>query len=147
MKKCFTITALRTTQDFQGYQNLLKDGIYSAIEVFFPDSEEDRDVYQKNVLKLLSAFPGLEVIMHLPFGPNNDLCNDEGLLSTIQKMKAGMDFAAKFAVKKLTLHLGYVKKDRPRAEYILRATAIMKDLCDYADGLGMTVMIENMPTE
>lgn len=147
MKKCFTITALRTAEDFQGYSNLLQDGVYSAIEVFFPDSDPDRIIYQKNVQKFFSPFPALEVIMHLPFGKNNDLCDENRLPAAISKMKAGMDFGAEFGTKKATLHLGYVKKARPREEYIARITGVLKDLCDYADRLGMTVMIENMPTE
>jgi len=147
MKKCFTITALRTADDFQGYQNLLKDGVFSAIEIFFPSTVSEQNAYKLKVQKLLSPFPDLEVIMHLPFGKASDLCDGDHLVLTISKMKAGMDFAGAFGVKKLTLHLGFVKKPLPREEYLARITETLKDLCDYADKLGMTVMIENIPTE
>jgi sugar phosphate isomerase/epimerase len=147
MKKCFTITALRTAEDFQGYQNLLREGTFSAIEIFFPSTVPEQNAYKLNVQKLLFPFPGLEVIMHLPFGKASDLCDWDHLPETISKMKAGMDFGAPFQVKKLTLHLGFVKKAIPREEYLARITETLKDLCDYAEKLGMTVMIENMPTE
>lgn len=147
MKKCFTITALRTAEDFQGYQNLLLDGTFLAIEIFFPSTVPEQKAYRENVSKLLSPFPDLEVIMHLPFGKTSDLCDWDQLPETIQRMKAAMDFGFPFGVKKLTLHLGYVKKTIPREEYLERIVKTLKDLCDYAKKLEMTVMIENMPTE
>lgn len=147
MKKCFTINPNRKTEDFKGYEKLIKDNVYQAIEIFYPYTltEEERKTYFHNVWSIQNQYP-IEVVMHLPHGPLNNLCSFESYEKIMQIMKEGMDFCAPFRVKKLTLHLGQVDKQKNREIYINHIIPVLKELCIYAQKYAMNVMIENMPT-
>ncbi|MGD9604687.1 MAG: sugar phosphate isomerase/epimerase family protein [Bacilli bacterium] len=147
MKKCFTINPLRKTEDFIGYHKIIEDGLYDAIEIFYPEDETSRLVYGKNVHDLLNAFPSLKVVLHLPFNRQNDLCLMEKSEELIDKFHKIMVFAHQFNVKKLTMHLGYVNQDIAREVYLTHIVSVLKQLCFYANELGMSLMIENMPND
>lgn len=147
MKKCFTINPLRTTDDFLGYQELIKKNIYQAIEIFYPYNLDlnKQTIYTNNIHDLITKFPFLEVVLHLPHGPKHNLCNLDEYQHIIQIMKEAMDYASLFNVKKLTLHLGYRNNDFERTFDINHIMMVLRDLCDYASKYQMVLMIENMP--
>lgn len=146
MKKCFTANTTRTKEDFESYEKLIKNNIYQAIEIFYPYqlSEEKQNEYFENVKKIKDKYD-IEIVMHLPHGPSNNLCDFVGYREIIDRMKAGIDFTASFKTKKLTLHLGQVDKNIDRKKYIEHIILVLKELCEYAFKFNMNVMIENMP--
>lgn len=148
MKKCFTINSRRTTEDFLEFEKLLDDGIYQACEIFYPytSSEDNYRIYYNNVRNLKVRHLNSEVVMHLPFGKDNNLCDMEDYHRVIQRMKDAIEFTSHFGTKKLTLHLGYVDKEKPRKEYITHIIGVLKLLCTFASKYNMCIMIENMPT-
>ncbi len=147
MKKCFTINSRRTTEDFLEFGKLLDEGIYQAAEIFFPYtlSEENYSIYYNNVRKLKVDHLGSEIVMHLPFGRDNNLCDLEDYPRVIQRMKDAIEFTSHFGTKKLTIHLGYVDTSKPRKEYVIHIIGVLKVLCTFAKKYGMNIMIENMP--
>ena len=36
IKRCFTINQNRTTEEFQSYEKLIKEGLFQAVEIFYP---------------------------------------------------------------------------------------------------------------
>lgn len=147
MKKCFTINPNRTIDEIRSYHPLFAGDIYQAIEIFYPYNldQERIDLYTKGINELLTNFKNLEVVMHLPFGPNNNLCDLDNFNEILKIMKAGMDYSNQFGIKKLTLHLGVVNKSLDRSIYLNHINAVLIDLCSHAKKYGMFVMIENMP--
>lgn len=149
MKKCFTINPYRTTEDFKEYEKLIEDNVYQAIEIFYPYTlnEENYRTYFNNVLAIYKKYKNVEIVMHLPHGPLNNLCDFVNYERIVKIMKDGIDFCAPFNVKKLTLHLGQVDKNKSRTLYVDHIVKVLKDLCLYAKKYNMNVMIENMPTD
>jgi sugar phosphate isomerase/epimerase len=82
-----------------------------------------------------------EVVMHLPFGPKNDLCNLLEYEKVVKTMKDAITYSRMFNVHKFTLHLGYANGNR--GEVINHLVKVLQDLCDYA--YPSNIMIENMP--
>ena len=78
MKVCFTINCMRTSDDFIGYDKLIKENKFQAIEIFYPYnvSLEQRKLYEDNLTKLLSDNK-LEVVLHLPHGGKNNFINPD----------------------------------------------------------------------
>lgn len=147
MKKCFTINPNRTIDEIRSYHPLFVDNLYQAIEIFYPFTlEKERiDLYTTGINELLAKFENLEVVMHLPHGPKNNLCDLEGFNEIVKIMKDGMDYSSQFGIKKLTLHLGIVNKNLDRSIYINHIKNVLVDLCSYAKKYDMNIMIENMP--
>lgn len=148
MKKCFTINQLRTDEEFKEFSEILALNIFSGIEIFYPYSlsADAQTKYTDNILCLHKKYPYLEVVMHLPFGRDNDLCSEDRYRETVKVLKAGIDYTSQFKTKKLTLHLGYVDKEKDRSYYINHIIPVLQELCDYANKYQMMVMIENMPS-
>lgn len=149
MKKCFTINSRRTTEDFIEFEKLLDEDIYQACEIFYPytSSDDNFRIYYNNVRNLKVHHLNSEVVMHLPFGRDNNLCDLSDYQRVVQRMKDAIEFTSHFGTKKLTLHLGYTTDDRPRKEYIAHIIPVLKVLCSFAKKYNMNVMIENMPTK
>lgn len=154
MKKCFTVNCMRTNEDFDGYEMLIRENIYQAVELFYPYNVSDvqRNLYTNRVNKLIKMANdeniNLEVVLHLPHGPKNDLLGNQlDVLSNdvMNRMKKAIDYANLFNVKKLTLHLGSYKGYNTREEAINEVITLVQDLCDYAHKYNMFIMIENMP--
>jgi len=147
MKKCFTINPLRSTQEIKSYYQLFEKNIYQAIEIFYPylQSQVRYAEYTKDIKDLLMNFPGIEVIMHLPHGIKNNLCDLENYQEIITIMKNGIDYSKQFNIKKLTLHLGIVDLYLDRNTYLNHINAVLEDLCIYTSKSSMVIMIENMP--
>lgn len=148
IRKCFTVNQHRTTAEFIEYDKLIKEGLFQAIEIFFPydKTKEEFDVYTQNVYNLMKN--NIEVVLHLPFGFRNDLCDEEEYDVIIQRMKDAIDYSKQFNVEKLTLHLGACKKDgvyKDREKLVAKSIETVKLLCDYA--YPQNIMIENMPTD
>lgn len=148
IRKSFTINQHRTTEEFVEYNKLIKDGLFQGIEIFYPydKTEEEQKLYTQNVFNLMKN--DIEVVLHLPFGYRNDLCDEEEYEIIIQRMKDAIDYSKKFNVNKLTLHLGAAKKNgilRNRESLIEKSIQTVKLLCDYA--YPQNIMIENMPTD
>lgn len=142
MKKCFTINQFRTTEEIKSYQPLLANNIFQAIEIFYPygQSEEAFINYTNNIKDLMVYHP--EMVMHLPFGRQNDLCNLDLYQVVLDRMKAAITYSRQFNIKKFTLHLGYLNNNN--REFILKhIIEVLKDLCDHA--YPGDLMIENMP--
>ena len=149
MKKCFTINAMRTHDDFLAYDKLISDGLFVAVEIFYPYNVDNKQqkLYQEEVGKLIKKHPNLEVVLHLPHGGINNLVlpNFQRNEEIIKRMKDAMDFARTFGAKKLTLHLGSSYKDEEgyREMLIDALIPVLRELCEYAGS--MNLMIENMP--
>lgn len=148
MKKCFTINCMRTNEDFDGYEKILKEGIYQGIEIFFPYNvnDEQRKIYNQRVQKIVDEIKP-EVVLHMPHGNNNDLINKDKSLNemVMNRMIESIDYAHTFNVKKLTLHLGTYFSNLTRDEAVISVIEAVKILCEHAYKLGMNIMIENMP--
>ena len=146
MKKCFTINCMRKKEDFIGYNYLLENNIYQGIEIFYPYncSEEQYSFYTSEIRKIHEKYPNVEVVMHLPHGPKNSL-TDEACSESMKMMKNAILYTKQFDTKKLTLHLGSVKKEKDRGLYIDEISVSLKELCDFAAEYGMCIMVENMP--
>jgi sugar phosphate isomerase/epimerase len=147
MKKCFTINPFRTDTDFIEFDAILATNHFQGIEIFYPYplSVDLQEKYRQNVMKLHQKYPHIEVVMHLPYGRENDLCNLEHYLETIKILKEGITYTSQFQTKKLTLHLGYIDSQKERSFYVNHIVPILQELCDYAQKYQMFVMIENMP--
>ena len=153
MKKCFTINCLRTKDDFISYEKLLNEGLFSGLELFYPYNvtSEQRELYSKEVEKLVIKNEYLDMVLHLPHGGDNDLILEDGKKNDviIKRMKDAIDFASNYRVRKLTLHLGSAYKDyqEDRGLLVSALTLPLQELCDYAGKYEMNVMIENMPRD
>ncbi|NLM32281.1 MAG: sugar phosphate isomerase/epimerase [Acholeplasmataceae bacterium] len=147
MKKCFTINPSRTAEDFESYRPLLVEGVYRAIEIFYPYHFEPKKqaAYTENVKNLKRDFPAVEIVLHLPHGPANDLGNFEKATAVMKVMKDGVDYGASLGATKLTLHLGYMFPGATRAEALSHCEEVLSELAEYARKRDMYLMIENMP--
>lgn len=145
MKKCFTINCMRNNNDFDGYEKILRDGTYQAVELFFPynTNEEQTKLYTERVRKIVDTIKP-EVVLHLPHGHNNDLIGT-GSSVVVQRMKDAIDYAVSFGSKKLTLHLGSYKEYSTREDAINDVVNVVRELCEYALPKNANIMIENMP--
>lgn len=144
IKRCFTINQNRTTEEINSYEKLLKGNIFQAIEIFYPydKTEEEKDIYTKNILNLMKY--DIEIVLHLPHGKNSDLLNEDEYDIILQRFKDAIDYAKKFNVNKLTLHLGsYSNHQVDRQYFIYKCIDTVKILSDYC--YPMNLMIENMP--
>lgn len=144
IKRCFTINQNRTTEEFQSYEKLIKEGLFQAVEIFYPYDKtlEEQKIYEENANQFKKY--NIEFVLHLPFGPRSDLLNEEQYEVILQRMKDGIDFGKKFNVNKFTLHLGsFNNKDLGRKYFVNKCIETMKVLCDYA--YPSYIMIENMP--
>lgn len=144
IKTCFTINQHRTTEEFQTYEELIKQGLFQGIEIFYPydKTEEQLETYKQNVYKLMKH--NVEVVLHLPHGFRSDLLNEEQYDLVLQRFKDAIDFAKLFDVKKLTLHLGsFNNPSLGRKYFVDKSIEIVKVLASYC--YPMNLMIENMP--
>ncbi|HHZ18083.1 MAG TPA: sugar phosphate isomerase/epimerase [Acholeplasmataceae bacterium] len=147
MRKCFTINPTRTAADIESYRPLLEKGIYQGIEIFYPyhlDPRQQED-YTAGIGKIKADFPAVEVVMHLPYGPAHDLGDFVKAGAVVELLKNAIDYAVRFDVTKLTLHLGYANPEIERAVSLRHIESVLKDLTAYAATRRMEVMIENMP--
>lgn len=134
----FTINNMRSTEEINSYKELLDNGLFQGIEIFYPYRfDKDRyDLYTNNIHDLIKG-RNVEVVLHLPHGGvDNDLC--DGNESAIQRFYDAIDYGRQFNVTKYTLHLGSTKYEN----YLDNAVKVMKKLCSYTDAY---IMIENMP--
>lgn len=146
IKKCFTINQNRTTLEFKEYEKLIKDGLFQAVEIFYPydKTKEQLETYTNNVYNLMKY--NIEVVLHLPHGYRSDLLNEDTYDVVIQRFKDAIDYARKFNVKKLTLHLGSAIQNNERVDRNILIDKCIKNiqiLSDYC--YPMNLMIENMP--
>ena len=147
MKKCFTINCMRTKEDFDSYNELLDQGLFAGVELFYPYnvSPDQQKLYQEKVDKLIKKHSYLDVVLHLPHGGTNDLLNPDGSRNEeiITRMKDAMLFAKEFHTKRLTLHLGNAFKDlnSDRRMLVYNLTKPLQELCDFAGQYKMNVMI------
>lgn len=144
IKRCFTINQNRTTEEFKTYEELIKNNVFQAIEIFYPydKTEEQLETYKQNVLNLMKY--DIEVVLHLPHGFRSDLLNFEEYEVILQRFKDAIDFAKQFNVNKLTLHLGsFNDHSKGRQYFIDKSIETIKILSDYC--YPMNLMIENMP--
>jgi len=147
MRKCFTINSSRTTDEIKTYYQLFDLNYYQAIEIFYPYSYGEARVeeYTKDIKELLNHFKNIEIVMHLPHGIKNNLCDLENYQKIITIMENAIDYANKLGIKKLTLHLGIVDVFIDRNIYLDHINNCLIHLCNYASNYKMNLMIENMP--
>lgn len=144
IKQCFTINQHRTTEEFNSYEELIKQGLFQGIEIFYPydKTEEQKEIYRQNVLNLMKY--NIEVVLHLPHGFRSDLLNENEYEVILQRFKDAIDFAEEFKVNKLTLHLGsFNNPSLGRKYFVDKSIETVKVLADYC--YPMNLMIENMP--
>ena len=100
VKKCFTINQFRTRNEINSYKILLEKNIFQGIEIFYPYDTGDEGFinYTKGIKELLKYNP--EVVMHLPYGPKNDLCNPLKYEASIKELKMQLIYR-KFNIKSL----------------------------------------------
>ena len=139
---CFTINPRRTLSEIRSFKELLANKIYHGIEIFYPYDESplQKEEYQRGIKELLEEKP--EVVLHLPFGKENDLCNLLTYQETLMRLIDALDYGKSFGVKKYTLHLGYLQGER--SLLLKHLITPLNILCKASDGL---IMIENMPRE
>lgn len=139
---CFTINAQRSKEEILSYQSLLHDKTYQGIEIFYPYelSPAQQKAYQEGIYELLKENP--EVVLHLPFGKNNDLCDLNNYQNILERLQAAIFFGSLFKATKYTLHLGYVNNERE--VLIKHLVPLIRSLCETTDSL---IMIENMPRD
>lgn len=151
MRVCFTINCMRNHDDFVSYDKLIKDGLYQAVELFYPYNVNLNQalLYTKEVTQLVNNNKELETVLHLPHGGKNDFVNEDGSINeeTFNLMINAIDYASLFHVKKLTLHLGHAWKDMNRKNLLDKVLNQVEKLCEYSSKYGMFVMIENMPRD
>ena len=146
MKKCFTITVLRSTEDIKKAEELLvKTGIYQGCEIFYPYdvSEEIKETYAKNIERFMK-YPDFEIVCHLPYGVNTNPATYNNLERTMQRYYDAIDFCVKYNVKGLTLHPGHEDGVLTHEESVSLSIENTKKICDYAKKYGMYIMLENM---
>lgn len=147
IKKCFTINQHRTTEEFESYDKLLKDGLFQAIEIFYPYDKTplELETYKQNVFQLMKN--DIEVVLHLPHGNNSNLLNPNTYDAVMQRFKEAIDFSRLFNAKKLTLHLGGFDGNNgvTREELVQKCIENVKILADYC--YPSYLMIENMPCD
>lgn len=148
MKKCFTINPFRTSNDILSYRPLFEERVYEGIEIFYPYNIEEnkQNIYTRNIKQIAKEFPFIEIVLHLPFGRANNLCDMRHIEKTLKIMRESIDYAEGFSVKKLTLHLGYVDQKLSRGDNLFHIKKILVSLLDYARRYDMIIMIENMPS-
>ena len=102
IKQCFTINQHRTTEEFNSYEELIKQGLFQGIEIFYPydKTEEQKEIYRQNVLNLMKY--NIEVVLHLPHGFKSDLLNENEYEVILQRFKDAIDFAEEF--KDVVIH-------------------------------------------
>lgn len=134
----FTINHMRTSEEINSYKELIDNGLFQGIEIFYPYKldKERFDLYTNNIHDLIKG-RDVEVVLHLPHGgESNDLCKDDP--SVIQRFYDAIDYGRQFNVSKYTLHLGSSKYD----DCLNKAVSVLKKLCSYTDAY---INIENMP--
>lgn len=142
MKKCFTINPFRTTEEINTYHQLLENRIYQAVEIFYPYQLDETgfNTYTTNIKSLLCYNP--ELVMHLPYGKDSDLCNLNEYESVVKRLKEAIVYGKMFNISKFTLHLGYVNNN-DRELMITHIIKVLKDICEFS--YPCNIMIENMP--
>jgi sugar phosphate isomerase/epimerase len=120
----------------------LQQGIYQGIEIFYPydvtpSAQAD---YRQGLVELLLEKP--EVVLHLPFGKANDLCDPSLRDEVIVRLKEAIHFGETLQAKKFTLHLGYTHANR--SDELKGLVPVLQSLCDETPHI---IMIENMPRE
>ncbi|MFA7126973.1 MAG: sugar phosphate isomerase/epimerase family protein [Bacilli bacterium] len=140
---CFTINQHRTLEEIRSFRPLLSQGIYQGIEIFYPfdTTPLHQEDYVQGVFELLEENP--EVVLHLPFGENNDLCHIPHANVLMERLSNGIRFGEQFKVNKYTLHLGYVS-GQDRGMLCRHLIPLLQTLCDQTSAY---IMIENMPRE
>ena len=144
VKSCFTINQHRTTEEFKTYEELIKNGLFQGVEIFYPydKTPEEQEIYKQNVLNLMKY--NIEIVLHLPHGFRSDLLKENDYEVTLQRFKDAIDFAKNFDVKKLTLHLGsFNNESLGRKYFVSKSVETVKVLANYC--YPMNLMIENMP--
>lgn len=150
MKKCFTINPNRTKEEIKSYETLLKNNVYQAVEIFYPYNKSSNQFieYTNELQDILHQYPSVEFVLHLPHGLENGITRKEDLeKNSLQILLDGSDYAKRFNVKKLTLHLGHIDKNLSREENIANALLPLRRLCEHALNNNQVVMIENMPND
>ncbi len=146
MKKCFTITVLRSKEDIKKAEELLvKTGIYQGCELFYPYdvSEEIVKQYEESIA-CFKNYSDFTVVLHLPYGSLNNPATYNNLERTMKRLFDAIDFAHKYGATGVTLHPGELDGSLSKEEAFNLSVENAKKLCDYAKTYGITVMIENL---
>jgi hypothetical protein len=101
IKKCFTVTVLRSKEDIKKSIDLLVDTkIYAGCELFYPYdvSDEVYNNYEESIKGFLK-YPDFEVVLHLPYGPKNNIASHNNLEFVMNRLKKAIDFAETISFK------------------------------------------------
>lgn len=148
-KMCFTINQLRSREEIESYYSLFDQKLFSGVEFFYPIHTKDGqfEEYTSSMENLFKKYSYLERVLHLPHGKRYSICDLDNYLENVQILKDAVDYAAKFNVTKLTLHLGWFNNEINRDEIIQHCIKVTKELTIYAGKYNMKLMIENMPSD
>lgn len=144
MRKCFTVTCMRSKEDILSYEEyLVKSGEFVGCEIFYPYnvSEEQRKMYSETI-KVFTKNDNFEIVLHMPYGLDSNIAVESD--EVMNRMISSIDFANNYGVKKLTLHPGSVVGNASRKEATLISSKNVQKLCDHASKYGMVIMIENL---
>lgn len=146
LKKCFTVTVLRSKEDIKkSIELLVKTKIYSGCELFYPYdvSEEIYNNYCEAIEEFLE-YPDFEVVLHLPYGPKNNIASYNNLDFVMKRLRAAIDFAGKYHANGVTLHPGELDGSLSREEALELSIKNTKELAEYASKYNIDIMVENM---
>ncbi|MBQ8293487.1 MAG: sugar phosphate isomerase/epimerase [Bacilli bacterium] len=146
MKKCFTITVLRSKEDIQkAYDLLVKTKIYQGCELFYPYdiSDEVKDTYEEAIQKFVDE-ENFNVVLHLPYGAKNNIATKNNLDITMKRLKDAIDFAGKCKAKGVTLHPGEVDGSLSKDEALALSIENTKILAEHAKKYNIDIMVENL---
>ena len=146
IKKCFTVTVLRSKEDIKKSIDLLVDSkIYSGCELFYPYdvTEEIYNNYEESIKGFLN-YPDFEVVLHLPYGAKNNIASFKNLDVVMDRLKKAIDFAAKYHANGVTLHPGELDGVLNRKEALDLSIENTKILAEYASQYNIDIMVENL---
>ncbi len=146
IKKCFTVTVLRSKEDIKKAIDLLvKTKVYSGCELFYPYdvTEEVYNNYEESIKGFLD-YPDFEVVLHLPYGSKNNIASFKNLDIVMDRLKKAIDFAGKYHANGVTLHPGEIDGVLNRKEALELSIENTKILAEHAAQYGIDIMVENL---
>ena len=146
IRKCFTINPHRKLEEILSFEeHLIKTNVYQGCEIFYPYnvSNEQLEDYIKGVSSYLK-YENFEIICHLPYGALNNVATYVDLENTMDRLIAGIDFAARFNATRLTYHPGNLDGTLSREDAIELAIKNIRILAKHAKKYNMIFMLENL---
>lgn len=146
IRKCFTVNAMRTSEEIASYEeHLIKTNIYKGCEIFYPYnvSEEQYNNYVEGIKSYLK-YEDFDITCHLPHGKDNNIACENNIDEVMERLYKAIDFSTMFNVDRVTLHPGHSENGEEREVCKMRSISNVKKLAQYASKYNITIMIENL---